>query len=220
MSNVSNFHSITSYSGSEKPLSGQRLVPVTFKTDKVTGIKPESKCVSIPFAYDSFGSQLLDNWKRIEKHVLSLFEETQNKIIREAVTENKTQIHSEEIGFFACLDLLEQENSGGRLSKELLSTWFSDEVEPVLATVLCEKLGVVNDSPNREQEKKLEVTLNLFKERILSLAGTKTLFGDDIIAQLKKCFSLVSSSPLKEKLEGKLEEMKRQNSLMNDGLIL
>lgn len=220
MSNVSSFHSLQSYSGSEKPLSGQRLVTVTFKTDKETGIKPESKCVSIPPVSDSFGQEITNNWSLVEKHIYGFFADVQDKIIRESVIEGKTQIHSQEIGLFSCLDFLNSVSSGGRLSKEILSSFFSEEVEPILATVLCEKLGVVNSSPTPQQEKVLSSTLKRFESWICSLAGTKTLFGDDTILQLEKCFSLVSSSPLLDKLKAKLVEMKKQNSLLSDGLAL
>lgn len=220
MSNVSSFHSINSYSGKESALSGQRLVTVTFKTDKETGIKPESKCVSVPLVADSFGQEILDNWNLVEKHIHGFFADVQDKIIREAVTEGKTQVHENEIGLFSCLDFLSSVSSGGRLSKEILSNWFSEEVEPVLATVLCEKLGVQNSAPDSRQEKIITQTLKRFEQWIISLSGTKTLFGNDTILQLEKCFSLVSSSPLLDKLTGKLEEMKKQNSLLSEGLAL
>lgn len=220
MSNVSSFHSIQSYSGKESALSGQRLITVTFKTDKETGIKPESKCVSVPLVADSFGTEIIDNWELVQKHVYGFFADIQDKIVRESVIDGKDQVHENEIGLFSCLDYLNQVSSGGRLSKEVLSNWFSEEVEPVLATVLCEKLGVVNSSPTVQQEKVLTQTLKRFEQWICSLAGTKTLFGNDTILQLEKCFSLVGSSPLLDKLNAKLIEMKKQNSMLSDGLAL
>lgn len=220
MSNVSSFHSIQSYSGKESALSGQRLVTVTFKTDKETGIKPESKCVSVPLVSESFSAEILENWSLVEKHIYRFFEDIQDKIVREAVIEEKSQIHGNEIGLFSCLDFLNSVSSGGRLSKEILANFFAEEVEPVLATVLCEKLGVVNSSPSPQQEKVLSATLKRFEQWIVSLSGTKTLFGNDTILQLEKCFSLVSSSPLLDKLSAKLVEMKKQNSLLSDGLAL
>lgn len=216
MSNVSNFHVFNSYSGSEVALSGQRLVKVTFKTDKETGIKPESKCVSIPNSSE-LSAEILDNWNLVERHVLGYFEEIQNKIIREKVEAGNSGVTSQEIGFFSLLGYLDEEKTSGRLSKQLLSFWFEDEIEPALSVALGNKLGIQNNSPTPAQEKTLTLTINRFKSWIESLAGAKTLLASQVLEQLRKLLSLeaISDSPLKEKILARISFMEEQNKLLD-----
>lgn len=219
MSNVSSFHGFKSYSGIEKPLAEQRLVKVTFKTDKETGVKPESKCVSVP-QVSSFATDILDNWNLVEKHIFGFFEGVQNQIVREKVEAGSSGVSDNDIGLFACLSFLEQEQVSGRLSKVVLAEFFEEELEPVLTVTLGEKLGVVNNAPSAQQAKVIETTLKRFEGWIVSLSSPKTLLGEAAIVQVRKCLSLVSSNPIAEKLLAKVAAMEEQNKLLDDGLVL
>lgn len=217
---MSKIHTIQAYSGKEQALKGQRLVTITFKKEKETGIKPDNQCVSIPKVADSFGAEIYTSWNLVEKHVFEFFEEVQDRLIREKIVMGKKEIPENELGLPACLEYLNALAVSGRLSGEALKEWFKEEVEPFLATVLCEKLGVVNSSPTREQEKIIEATLKRFESWVISMAGTKTLFSVEIIDQIEKCFKLCSSSQLLEKLQAKLVDMRKQHENFAGGLAL
>lgn len=219
MSNVSSFHQFRAYTGKESALAEQRLVKVTFKTDKETGVKPDSKCVSVP-QVSTFAAEIIDNWSLVEKHIFSFFEGVQNSIVRTKVEAGASGVTDNDIGLFACLAHLEQEQVSGRLSKAVLTEWFEDEVEPTLTMVLAEKLGVVNNAPTAQQTKVIETTVKRFEGWITAMAGAKTLLPQNAIDQVRKVLDLMSADSIAEKLQAKLKFMEEQNSLFDDGLAL
>lgn len=208
MSIVSPVHTFAPYTGKETALTGQRLVKITFKTDKETGIKPESKCVSVPPAAELLERDLLDNWEVARPVVMAYFETVQDSIVRGLVTEGRTDVRSDELGLWACLAAAQAESSGGRLSKELLTGWFEGTAWPALKEALFSKLGVVNNAPTLQQSKVLEVTAKRFLSWVTAMASPKTLLTIEAIEQVTKLVGLIEGQDaVAEKITARLTAM-------------
>ncbi len=208
MSNISNVHNITAYtSGVTKPFSGQRLATVTYKVDKKTNIKPASVCSSIP-ALDKVS--VMQHADKLVDIITALFERTQDKIIREIHESGKKEVQDSDISLQACVDYMQQENTGGRLNKAIVQEWFDVVLADPLAAALAAKLGV-SEIPTQEQSNKIEVLLVQFRDKFGALTAGATKYDPDTCNQLQKALSLIDSDDeLKDKFMDKLDVMKNK----------
>jgi len=190
MSNISNTHSVQAYViGKSKPLEGQRLAKVTYKTDKETGIKPESKCVSIPVL----------GWSEVEPHLsalkgefLAVVHKAQDAIIRNAVESGKSEIVQEDISIQAVIAHLLTES--GRLSGDTIREWFKDSLRDPLLVAFASKLGIPDDAaPTAAQEEKLSKILRGYEDSFAKLASPNAAFNQLQRDNMLKALEFVDS---------------------------
>ncbi len=174
MSTISSIHTVTGYtSGKTKPLDGQRLSKITYKVDKVTGIKPESKAVSVP----------ITNWEQIEPFlnalkpaIIDLVHGVQDKIVRNKVESGADSIHSDDLAMSAVLSYLTEES--GRITGEVIRGWFQDSLRDPLMLAFASKLGIPEDaSPTAEQSSKLEKILKGYEDSFAKMASNSAVFN-------------------------------------------
>ena len=213
MSNISNSHNVQEYVvGVTKPLSNQRLAVVFYKTDKESGIKKDSKCVSIPVVSESHISET--ELMLFKPHLIELIKSTQNKIIRELIDgDNRTVIHDADITIGKVLEYLEDtsgdENGGGRLTKEVINTWFDSQVSDNLMLALSDKLGV-GENPSNEQAQLVERTVQAFKSRICTLASGATKMDIKTANSVKNAINIGctdENDTIKSKLIKRIDKM-------------
>lgn len=175
MSTLSNTHTVQSYVvGKTKPLDGQRLSKVTYKVDKVTGIKPESKCVSIPVLAWSDVEPKLDALKGA---ILGMVMKEQDSIVRGLVEAGKDSIQQDSISMDAVVTYMLE--SSGRLTGEVIREWFGDSIKDSLLLAFASKLGIAEDqAPTAEQESKLNKILKGYEDSFAKLASGAASFND------------------------------------------
>jgi hypothetical protein len=190
-----------------KPLTGQRLSVVYWKTDKLTGIKKDSKCVSIPKLVAS--AITVEHKEQLLPFMVDMLVGVQNKIIREMIESGSVHIQNSEIDIASCIQYLENSISNDsdddgngntvslRLNKEMLNTWFDTVIADKLVLLLAQKLGV---DENSEPSKLLllEKTLKAFKDKIASLAAGTTKLDIKSINSLRNVIALAISPDTKE----------------------
>ncbi len=204
MSNMSQFHNTEVYTaGKSKPLDGQRLSKHSWKTDKETGIKPESKCVSIP----KLQSDVL-NLAAIKPHLLAYLETVQDAMIKELIVAGKSEIHDDQISTTAIVEYLEAETQGTRFTKADAEKWFTEVIEDTLALTLASKLGV-SEVPTEVESKQIFAIVGEFKGKITGLAGGKTSYSGKVAANLQKALDLVEDKedPIYVRFTKRLEKM-------------
>ena len=209
MSTVSQFHNTELYvAGKSKALDGQRLSKHSWKTDKESGVKPESKCVSIPQIQKS-----VLNLAGMEVHLIAYLETVQDQIIKQKIVEGKTQIHDDEICATAIVEFLEAESQGTRFTKADAEKWFSEVVEDNLALILADKLGV-SEVPTENESKQIYAIVGEFKSKISGLAGGKTSYSPAVAQKLEKALDLVEDKedPIYVRFTKRLEKMKIQDT--------
>lgn len=210
MSNMSNIHNLVVYDPKNptKPFDGQRISKHSFKTDKVSGVKKDSKAVSIPKLSKDVIHEI-----GLQDHIIGYLESVQDAIIKNLVIEGKTQVADEQINVAAMIQYLEAESSGARLTKEAVEQWYQDKVADNLAMVLMQKLGV-SETLSSNEEKQINAILAEFKGKISGLAGGKTSYAPKIAEQVKKAVELCEDEEdaLKVKFIARLDKMISANA--------
>ena len=206
MSVISETHNVVGYSGKEKALAGQRLSKVTYKTDKESGVKKDSKCVSVPLVT---ASEVIENVVALAPLVADWLQSVQDKMIRERVEAGAAVITSEEIGISAVVAYMEAsgDSTGNRLTKEVVSEWFEGNVAEELAMVLAEKMGVSSEPTDAESAQILKV-VDTFRDKVAALAGGKTQYPAALAVSLKKCVEMAPAGcSLRGKFLARLDKM-------------
>lgn len=204
-------HSVVSYvAGVTKPLNGQRLSVVFWKTGK-DGIKPESKCVSIPKIEGITPEEL----QLMIPHCIELLAQAQNKIIREAIEAKKTTILGEDITVAKCIAYLNEvgtSESSERLTAASLSAWYDSVLADSVMLAVSDKLGI-GEAPSDAESAKVESICNKYKDTISKLASGAFKLPPDYATLVKKVVSMApAEDTVRSKLEGKLDKMIAVNS--------
>jgi hypothetical protein len=216
MSNVSNQHSVVPFvAGQTAALSGQRLAKVGYKQTKTMAdkgeIAPKSIAVSVPKLTDD---EIVQAAPKLVSLLRAAVEDTQDKIIR-SLYEGKEykldRVSDDEIGINAIVGYVSSEQSGGRLTKEYLESWFDTNLRDNLFVVIADKLGFaeMNDDCMATVDKHLAG----YRGLISSLAGGKTMLSVAQITGLRR--ALVVSSVDDEtsaKLVARMDVMEKSHN--------
>ena len=206
---ISNRHSVVPFvAGETQAMADQRLAKVGYKSTKKTPAKYKSIAVSVPVITSIDEDQL----ERLLPHVVSMLENAQDGIIRslyESSQGNLASVSDDEISIDACIGYLEAEATGGRLTKEKVEEWFTENLSDNLSVTIADKLNFT--SLTGENEKVINQHLNAYKGILASLAGGKTLLNPAQIAGCKKALELASNEDdTYKKLMARLEAMEKK----------
>ena len=189
MSLISNTHSVIAFeSGKTKPLDGQRLAKVTYKVDKKTGVKPDSKAVSIPMI--KWGDLTANHVTALQGEFLAVVHKAQDSIVRAKVESGASSINDADISLDAVVQYLLEES--GRMTGEVIRGWFSDTLKEPLMLAFASKLGIAEDAaPTAEQEDKLAKVIKGYEDSFAKLASGAATFNDAQKQNMLKALELV-----------------------------
>ena len=216
MSNISNQHSVILFvAGESKPLSDQRLAKVGYKQTKAMQekgeIAPKSIAVSLPKIADE---EIVANISKILPLVREACEGIQDKIIRslyESRDYKLDRVSDDEIGFAAIAGYVSSEQSGGRLTKEYLESWFDTNVRDNLTVIIADKLGFTE--LNEDQLAVVEQHIAGYKGLIASIGGNKTMLSVAQITGIRRAFEVCAiEDDVTEKLGVKLDAMMQSHN--------
>jgi hypothetical protein len=192
MSVIDNKHNVVAYTSSvTKAFAGQRLATVTYKVDKVSGIKPASVAVSIPqIAPMDVQSKMVD----FIPHIVALCERTQDNIIRGLHEAGRTVVDTEEIDVDSILAYLNAESTGGRLSKVAVIAWFNENLADSLMMAIAEKMGV--SSPSNEEAEVIEAKIAIFRDKISSLTAGNVSYDAQTCTVLQKALGFAPAGDM------------------------
>jgi len=172
MSNISNRHNINRFvSGKSEPLAGQRLAKVGYKSTDKTPAKFPSVCASVPPLGDR---DILPHIDALLPHIRTFLEGVQDRVVRSLYESSGgllSSVSDSEISVSACIAYLASEGAGGKLSAELISFWFEEQMKDNLTVVFADKLGF----PELTAENMVTISqhLNAYKALFCALPGTK-----------------------------------------------
>jgi len=206
MSNVSNRHNVNPFvAGKSDALTGQRLAKVGYKTTKKNPAKFKNVCVSVPFVSDDDVSA---NSVRMIPYIRTMIENAQDGIIKslyESAQGSLSSVSDDEISVSSCIAFMEAEESGGRLTKEFLETWFVENVSDNLSVALAERTSL------ELEDGKILAAVNGFKGLISGLSGGKTYYAPEQIVQIRKALELCSEDDeISKKLVNRLNVMEKK----------
>lgn len=213
MSTISNRHTVVPFvAGKTAPLTGQRLAKVGYKTTKKQKAKFANVAVSVPMIdkdakefNDAIGTGKFDNI------IIAALQDAQDGIIRslyESADGSLQSVSDDEIGIDACLAFIEAEQTGGRLTKEMIAEWFDETLADNLTVTVADKLKFMGDDLTEEQQKTVAKHVQIYKDVLASLAGGKTLLQPTQIKGCKTALSLdLGESEIGKKLMARLIAM-------------
>lgn len=189
MSIISSSHSVIAFeSGKTKPLDGQRLAKVTYKVDKKTGVKPDSKAVSIPMI--KWSDLTANHVTALQGEFLAVVHKAQDSIVRAKVESGASSINDADISLDAVVQYLLEES--GRMTGEVIRGWFSDTLKEPLMLAFASKLGIAEDAaPTAEQEDKLAKVIKGYEDSFAKLASGAATFNDAQKQNMLKALELV-----------------------------
>ena len=215
MSNVSTAHTVNKFvAGKSEALSGQRLAKVGYKSTAKNPAKFASVCASVPYILND---PIKDNMEALIPHIRTMLENAQDGVIRslyESSDGTLTQVTDQDISIQACINFLEAESQGSRLTKEYLQEWFKNTVQEPLSFVIGIKLGFVpadaeSFDVTEAQAATIEKACNGYRDLFASLAGGKTMLQEKQIDSLIKALDMTETSDeIGNKLRARLDAMK------------
>lgn len=188
MSVISNRHVLEVFdSKKSKAANGQRLAIASTKItkeDKAAGLTEKSKpsmCASIPVvSADVLSDSVMQAFK---PYVLQMVLDTQDKIVRQFAENECSTVGDDDISVDAVLAYLDDESKGARLTKEIIVEWFDGSLADSLALAFADKMGL-SDTPTEDETKKLNQQIQVYREKLASLAGGKTVFAPDVAKKM------------------------------------
>lgn len=210
MSNISDRHVFTPFvstgSDKSKPLSGQRLCKVIFKSRNGNQAAMPSQCASVPIVSND---EIVSNVQSLLPFISDLVASTQDNIARTLLLAGADAVTSEQISLSACISHLVAESKGDRLTGDDISAWFTAELEPLLLVAFADKLGV-SDSPSQDETDKLSRICNVYRDKLSSMAGGRAAFDPATITKLTKALQLADSDDvMASRLLAKLDAMSK-----------
>jgi hypothetical protein len=171
MSNVSDRHTVVPFvSGETKALSGQRLAKVGYKDRGARKAAYPSIAVSVPHVVSA---SIAEHLQSLLPHIGTLVENTQDAIIRslyESSDGTLSSVSDADISVRACINFLEAESNGSRLTADRIRSWFDAELRENLSVYVAEKLNIPNQADATVQQK-----CNVYRDTFAALSG-KTVF--------------------------------------------
>jgi len=213
MSNAFNRHSVVPFvSGETKPMSGQRLAKVGYKTTKQTPAKFPSIAVSVPYLLPA---ELEDNFRALLPHIGTMLENAQDGIIRsryEAAGGNLDTVSDADIDVRSCIAYLASEAEGDRLTKVTLESWFDSAAAETVFVLMAEKLGFTATDPSPAQSVRIAQSVSAYRAVISSLAGGKTMLEPKVIGNLRTMLDVISTDEITIRLDARLSAMEKKHA--------
>jgi hypothetical protein len=209
MSHFPSSHLINEFiSGKSEALTGQRLSKIKFKSTEKSPRKYPNVCVSVPYIQKD---DIEQNMPSLVDHIRAMLENAQDGIIRslfESSDGTLTQVQDSEISIASCINYLEAESQGSRLTKELINAWFDDNCKDYLYIIIGQKLKYPMDNEcTPEQDATIGKHLNGYRDLFASLAGGKTILQDNQIKSLGNVLGLIEDTEIGDKLKSRLSAM-------------
>jgi len=199
---------------------GSRIVKCLQQVNQKTKVKDlESKYVRIPTAHIT-EQIVVAEIDLLAPYVMTFLQETEDTMIKAQYKAGGVErIYVDGLSIQKILDYLDSKGLGQRLTKEKISAWFLESVQPNLEMLFAEKMGIDSDS-DESLLLKLESVVVAYSSKFQMLAGGKTLLAiadcDALISVLIKCDA--QDSDLGRKFIPKLEKMKESNSMELEAL--
>jgi hypothetical protein len=206
MSNIDNQHNVFPFvSGESKPLSGQRLLKVTYKPRNGKAAEYPSICVSVPPVPSEWVQDA-----RFIPYFMEFLADTQDKVVKGLYESRKGQLErvsDAEIGPDALVSYLESQAYGDRISGDSISRWFSAYLQGNLMVTLADRLGYSESQElTQEQEDTLYREMGKFKAILLLIAGKEVSYSESQKKAISRMFDLASPDASESPLTAKMVE--------------
>ena len=180
-------------SKNSKAADGTRMLKVLFKnTEKVKAPMPSKFISAAPIAGSEL-QEVLQN-PRFAPHALSILHNAQMELVRARLLAEGEgcMIDDSDYSVAKCLDYLDEEAKGNRLSKESITAWFQSDVADMLTVAIADKLGLP-DTPSDVESSKVAAMVADYSSKFAGLAGSKTVYSPEIAQKLVRALEVAGA---------------------------
>jgi hypothetical protein len=206
---ISNRHSVVQFvSGETKAMSGQRLLKIGYKGRGNKPAKFASVAASVPMIQPSEVSERL---QRLLPYIGTMLENAQDAVARSLYESSQGQLKEladSDISLDACINFMEAEANGSRLTAERIKDWFVSELSDNLSVWVAEKLGF--EELNEAQTDTVNKQVNAYAAVFQSLSSKGLTMELAKIAKLENALSLCADdgNEIAQKISVKLQALK------------
>ncbi len=189
-----------------------RIIKCLYQVSPKTGKKlRENSYIRIPTQHIN-EETVVERIQELAPFVVSYLQTVEDSIIKEAHKNGQLNYHLDALSLDSIISLLEESEISGRLNKEMIEAWFMQSIEPKLAELFADKLGLDPLTASELELVKLQRTLNAYKDKFSSLASPKVSFKEaDCLALINVIEKAdIESSFLGKKFIAKLDSMKNK----------
>jgi len=183
-------------------IEGYRVAKVMYKTNSKTGnIAGENSCLIVPHVTEDM---IVDNVDRLIKHFVGMLEAEQDKIIKGLHLEAVSFVEPDKINVDAIIAALEAVAVSGRINKEMIEVWFSEEIEETLLELVAAKKGTTIDNEG------VRLLGKNYKNSFSKMASNTTQYQPEQARILRDCLDKCCSdegNSITIKLKAKLDKM-------------
>lgn len=166
-------------------ITGTRIVKALYQVNKKTGKKlQENSYVRIPTKHLT-EEIIVSRVKELSPYILNWLQEVEALSLRDEHKKGRLNVFCNNLTLDSLIDILEQQNEGGRLNKEKVESWFTDKLEESLTIKFAAKMGITEEA-SEEQLVKLENILKAYKTKFASLASPKCFLKEE------DCFAMIA----------------------------
>lgn len=154
-------------------IAGTRTVKFLYQVNKKTGNKvAENSYTRIPTAHLT-SEVVVENAERLAPYVLAFLQEHEAAMLKEDHRAGIASIYVPSLGLDKIVARMDKLELGGRVTKEMITAWFTAEIQGALSLLFMDKMGTSADEITPEQVAKLESILVAYRTKFETLAGGK-----------------------------------------------
>ena len=159
-------------------VEGYRVSKLMYKVNPNTGkAAGENSCAIVPHIT---WSDVEAHIEQLRKHIISMLESEQDKLIRKYHLDKVTFIRPEQISLDAIVEAMEAVAVSGRLNKEMIGEWFASYMKENLTLLLSDKLGLSNadtvQAALADKSSKLSLMLKTYSDMFGKMASNTTVY--------------------------------------------
>lgn len=208
---MTNTYTVMLHTDNSKPASAtDRLAVIRWKATKDKNDKPvaarfANRCVSVPRTIISVIPDCLRD------ALTAAFYDAQDELIRSLIEEHLERdrnaatftLSDYQINASAVSSFYAEKELTGRLSKDMLETWFDTSLSDALAAAFARKNNV---AANSEQVSKVVINYRAF---IAGLSAPRASYSETVLTNIEKAISLADQSdPLRSQLLAKITKLR------------
>ena len=171
-------------------ISGTRVVKCLYQAPKDKSKEKRSNAyVRIPCKHLT-EELIVEQVAELAPYFLDFLQTKEDEIIKEDHKNGILNVFTASLSINKLVEYLEEKGEGARLNKEKIEKWFADCLYNHLLEQFAAKMGL-DEKSSEEQLIKLEIVINAYKKKFVSLATSATHIKEDdclvMIAVIDKC---------------------------------
>lgn len=189
--------------------AGKRTIKLMYKVNTKTGkAAGANSCLLVsPINKDELTTEVLE---QLTPHIINMIEAEQDKIAKASHISGVTSLEVNDLSISSVITSLETVQASTRMNKEVISSWFADNLAETLTVLFADKLGV-SDEPTESDTANINRFLDVYKTKFNGLASNLVSYqkeeAEKLLEAVTKCEITKDSDLVSGKIIEKLTKM-------------